>query len=108
MSSGTLPAYSLALIVKSVLDGWQEEIINVGLSIETDLEHSEDTYVTLYIANLDRVFNLLVDNLIRRCVKGQRVYMTYRHEKETVTFSMSENVREWMTFCSILVRHGVK
>ncbi|MYM59807.1 helix-turn-helix domain-containing protein [Vibrio sp. OCN044] len=93
MSSGTLPAYSLALIVKSVLDGWQEEIINVGLSIETDLEHSEDTYVTLYIANLDRVFNLLVDNLIRRCAKGQRVYMTYRHEKETVTFSMSENVQ---------------
>ena len=63
------------------------------MSIETDLEHSEDTYVTLYIANLDRVFNLLVDNLIRRCAKGQRVYMTYRHEKETVTFSMSENVQ---------------
>ncbi|WP_341664956.1 helix-turn-helix domain-containing protein [Vibrio sp.] len=94
MSSGTLPAYSLSLIVKSVLDGWQEEISNAGLSIEADLEHSENLYVTLYIANLDRVFNLLVDHLIQRCVKGQKIHMTYRYEKESVVFSMSESVQD--------------
>ena len=90
MSSGTLPAYNLSLIVRSVLDAWQEELENAGLSIKSDLEQNKDTYVTLYISNLDRVFNLLIDNLIRRCDRGQAIYMTYRHERENVVFSMQE------------------
>lgn len=90
MSSGTLPTYSLPLIVKSVLDGWQDELNSAEIVIKTDLEQRDDSYITLYISNLDRVFNLLIDNLIRRCSKGQEIGMTYRLEKESVIFSMSE------------------
>ncbi|MBU2896433.1 AraC family transcriptional regulator [Vibrio hepatarius] len=94
VSSSALPAYNLSLIVKSVLDAWREELQNADLSIKSDLEQNKDTYVAAYISNLDRVFNLLIDNLIRRSVKGQVIYMTYRHEKENVIFSMVEQVHQ--------------
>ncbi|WFB47388.1 AraC family transcriptional regulator [Vibrio coralliilyticus] len=85
-----LPVYNLSLVLRSALDGWQEELIKAGLSVEVHSEEDKDIYVTLDVFNLDSVFNLLIDNLIKRSYRGQVVLMRYRINDGEVSFSMTE------------------
>ncbi|MCG9679566.1 helix-turn-helix domain-containing protein [Vibrio sp. Isolate24] len=85
-----LPVYNLSLVLRSALDGWREELNKAGLSVEISSDQDKDIYVTLDVFNLDSVFNLLIDNLIKRMYRGQVVLMACRVEDRKVHFSITE------------------
>ncbi|WP_241577088.1 helix-turn-helix domain-containing protein [Vibrio neptunius] len=85
-----LPVYNLSLVLRSALYGWQEELKKSALSVEVRPAQDKDIYVALEVFNLDSVFNLLIDNLIKRSYRGQVALMTCRISNDKVHFSMIE------------------
>lgn len=81
-----LPIYNLTLIVQSALSGWQEEFNKAGIHV--DIESDEDLYISLVNFNLDEVFNLLFDGIVKRCYRNQTVVLQLQQREDLVTFAM--------------------
>ncbi|WP_391089508.1 helix-turn-helix domain-containing protein [Vibrio sp. NH-UV-68] len=81
-----LPVYNLSLIVQSVLRGWQKELDRAGVHV--DLEVSDGFYISLKVFNLDEMFNLIFDGIVKRCYRNQTVVIQLNRRDDWVTFSM--------------------
>ncbi|MFW7522902.1 helix-turn-helix domain-containing protein [Vibrio ostreicida] len=57
---------NLSLLLRSALDGWNEELANSNLSIDVSSSPRQDLYALLKVFNLDVVFNVLIANILCR------------------------------------------
>ncbi|MGD8174017.1 helix-turn-helix domain-containing protein [Vibrio sp. TRT 21S02] len=87
-NKGISPLYNLGLVVSSVLSGWEEEFTKMGLSVETDIGQHSNLYIVLDYFNLDEVFSILFDSLIKRSYRNQIVTITIQAVDERVRLSM--------------------
>jgi AraC family chitin signaling transcriptional activator len=67
-----LPVYNLTLIISSVLRGWQEEFIKAGISVRIPTD--EEVYIKLSHFNLDELFTVLFDGIIKRSYRNQTIH----------------------------------
>ncbi|EGU47236.1 AraC/XylS family transcriptional regulator [Vibrio ichthyoenteri ATCC 700023] len=89
--SEELAAYNLSLIFLSILDGWRDDFAKAGISIEIDTGDQQGKYVLLEYFNLDVLFNLLMDGLVKRCFRHQVVHVVIQYSEECVTLSMLDH-----------------
>ncbi|RTZ16915.1 helix-turn-helix domain-containing protein [Vibrio aquaticus] len=85
-NGSALPVHNLTLTLQSALSGWKDELTKAGISVELDAE--DELYIGLVNFNLDEIFSLLFDGVIKRCYRNQTVIIQLVHRDETVTFSM--------------------
>ncbi|EGU37091.1 AraC/XylS family transcriptional regulator [Vibrio sp. N418] len=89
--SEELAAYNLSLIFLSILDGWRDDFTKAGISIEIDAGSQQGQYVLLEYFNLDVLFNLLMDGLVKRCFRHQVVHVSIEYCDESVTLAIRDH-----------------
>ena len=89
--SDELAAYNLSLIFLSIVDGWRDDFAKAGISIEIDAGTQQGQYVLLEYFNLDVLFNLLMDGLVKRCFRHQVVHVAIEHGDESVTLIIRDH-----------------
>nr|WP_228481296.1 helix-turn-helix domain-containing protein [Vibrio fluminensis] len=82
------PAYNLSMILNSTLDGWREEFGKAGIVVDLDNSTAKDAYVVLNYFNLDVLFNLVFDGLIKRCSRNQHVYIQLKSTSSDVQLNL--------------------
>lgn len=87
-----LPVHNLTLIIQSALSGWKEEFSKAGIHVE--LEAEKDLYVSLTNFNLDEVFNLLFDGIVKRCYRNQTVVIQLTRRNDLLSFAMLDQGEE--------------
>ncbi|KHA59135.1 AraC family transcriptional regulator [Vibrio variabilis] len=85
-----VPVYNLNLILHSVLNGWEEELVKSGIQVEFQRNDDSDHYITLATFNLDELLNTLLDSITKRCYRNQVVIISIRQEEQWVTLSVVE------------------
>ncbi|RJX73863.1 helix-turn-helix domain-containing protein [Vibrio sinensis] len=85
-----VPVYNLSLILDSAINGWTEEFTKEGISIDVHSSLEKQQYVTLDYFNLDEVFNLLFDGVLRRCSREQVVYFSSNTLEDKLTLIMTD------------------
>jgi len=88
-----LPVHNLTLIIQSALSGWKEEFAKAGVNVEVEAE--SDLYVGLVNFNLDEVFNILFDGIIKRCYRNQTVVIQLSRRNDVVSFAMLDQGEEF-------------
>lgn len=86
--SEELAAYNLSLIFFSILDGWRDELAKAGITIEIDTSEHQSKYALLEYFNLDILFNLLMDGVVKRCFRHQVVHVDLHYSEDSVTLTM--------------------
>ncbi|WP_414932281.1 helix-turn-helix domain-containing protein [Vibrio europaeus] len=81
-----LPVFNLTMIVNSVISSWKDELAKVGVNVE--LESDQELFIGLNDFNLDELFNLLFDGILRRCYRNQTVVIQLVQKEGMVVFSM--------------------
>jgi AraC family chitin signaling transcriptional activator len=87
-----LPVHNLTLIIQSALSGWTEEFSKAGVHVE--LEAENDLYVSLTHFNLDELFNLLFDGIVKRCYRNQTVLIQLSRRNDLIAFAMLDQGEE--------------
>lgn len=87
-----LPVHNLTLIIQSALSGWTEEFSKAGIHVE--LEAENDLYVSLTHFNLDELFNLLFDGIVKRCYRNQTVVIQLSRRNDLIAFAMLDQGEE--------------
>tara|TARA_Y100001956_G_scaffold80968_1_gene97310 strand:+ start:2869 stop:6147 length:3279 start_codon:yes stop_codon:yes gene_type:complete len=82
------PVYNLDLILHSVLNGWEEELLKSGVQVDCRREAELDHYINLTNFNLDELLNSLLDSITKRCYRNQVVVISIRQEGDWVTMSV--------------------
>lgn len=82
------PVYNLNLILHSVLNGWEEELVKLGVQVDLTSNGESDRYVCLSNFNLDELLNTVMDSITKRCYRNQSVLMAVRKEGQWVTLSI--------------------
>lgn len=82
------PVYNMNLILHSVLNGWEDELLKSGIQIEFRNDVELDSYITLANFNLDELLNLILDSITRRCYRSQAVVVSIRQEGDWVTLAI--------------------
>lgn len=82
------PVYNMNLILHSVLNGWEDELLKSGIQIEFRNDAELDSYITLANFNLDELLNLILDSITRRCYRSQAVVVSIRQEGDWVTLAI--------------------
>ncbi len=81
-----LPVFNLTMIVNSVISSWKDELAKVGVTVE--FESEQELFIGLNDFNLDELFNLLFDGILRRCYRNQTVVIQLVQKEGMVVFSM--------------------
>ncbi|KJY83435.1 AraC family transcriptional regulator [Vibrio galatheae] len=82
----SLPIFNITMVLRSVITGWKNELNRVGIQIE--LKADEDLFVAVKDFNLDELFNVLFDGMLRRCYRNQVVAIQLMQREGMVVFSM--------------------
>lgn len=82
------PVYNLDLILHSVLNGWEEELVKLGIQVEFTSNEESESYVCLSNFNLDELLNSVMDSITKRCYRNQSVLMTVRREEQWITLAI--------------------
>jgi len=81
-----LPVFNLTMILHSVISSWKDEFAKVGVNV--NFEANTELHICLNDFNLDEIFNLLFDGILRRCYRNQTVVIRLTQAEGKVTFSM--------------------
>ena len=112
--SEEIAAYNLSLILSSILDGWRDDLSRAGLSVEVDASTSKGKYVLIEYFNLDVLFNLLLDGLVKRCFRHQVIYVQTQYVEDRVILTITdyglaieaENSSRWSEVLSLVDTSG--
>ncbi|KII75498.1 AraC family transcriptional regulator [Vibrio renipiscarius] len=85
-----LAAYNLSLISTSIFDGWKKDFTKAGLTVELEAHESRQNYVLLEYFNLDILFNLLFEGLIKRCFKHQTIQMQILNHDDRISLNITD------------------